>query len=356
MRRTALLLPVLALGAAAPIAHTAPPALPAPSFVTAGQLQSLTAAGSTAALATIEYPDGCAVRLVDLTRSAPATTVELPPCRDREIGSELFVSDLWLAKTQLAATVLYSPSPHGDNYTYWRGPRPAGPLRRVGDEWGWTDSDVPMGYGCAWAVVAGGGVIAEARVPNRLAVDQGLEPKPACPAGASTTIRLEDAAASQVVVQGSWTPLATDGRRLALAALDAEGRRTGRLSVVDLQGTPLAAARTDPAAVRAAYGGWLTPQGLVLQTTKGLRGPGWRVSHAGVTTVAEGRVLYVTKRTLRVRRVRGGPDRALLTLPRANTLIAAGSFGVAIAIDDGNGKVALYRLPWRVIDRTRPAR
>jgi hypothetical protein len=55
---------------------------------------------------------------------------------------------------------------------------------------------------------------------------------------------------------------------------------------------------------------------------------------------------------LRVRRVRGGADRALLRLPTTEALVAAGSFGVAIAT--GTETTRVYRLPWRTIDRVLP--
>ena len=68
-------------------------------------------------------------------------------------------------------------------------------------------------------------------------------------------------------------------------------------------------------------------------------------------TVGEGRVVYKHGRDLRVRRVRGGLDRVLLQLPAGEVDLAAGSFGVAIAIAAGE-RVKLYRLPWRTIDKT----
>jgi hypothetical protein len=249
--------------------------------------------------------------------------------------------------------VIDSPSPHGDTYTYWNGPRPAGPLRQVGGEWGWTDSDVPMGYGCAWSVVAGGGVVAAAQVPNPLAVEQGLESKPACPAKSATSISLQGAARAQMTVAGSWELLATDGKRLALARLDAQGRRTGELSLVGLDGRTLAAPQADATALKTAYRAWLAPEGLVLASGRKLTGPGWTIARADAATVGQGRVLYATGRSLRVRRIRGGADRPLVPLPAAaSILLAAGSFGLAVATGDGSGKVALYRLPWRTIDRT----
>ena len=54
---------------------------------------------------------------------------------------------------------------------------------------------------------------------------------------------------------------------------------------------------------------------------------------------------------MRVRRLRDGADRALVRLPTANTLLAGGSFGLAIATGIAQ-KTYVYRLPWRTIDRT----
>ena len=52
-----------------------------------------------------------------------------------------------------------------------------------------------------------------------------------------------------------------------------------------------------------------------------------------------------------MRRIRTGLDRVLLRLPAGEADLAAGSFGVAIALTAGE-TVKLYRLPWRTIDRT----
>src|SRR5207302_11122581 len=106
------------------------------------------------------------------------------------------------------------------------------------------------------------------------------------------------------------------------------------------------------AVVRAAIDGWLTPEGLVLETAKSVVGPGWTVRTTGSVTLGYGRLVYVQGRTLRVRRVRGGADRALLKLPTAEALVAAGSFGVAIAT--GADTTSVYRIPWTTIDRTLP--
>ena len=56
---------------------------------------------------------------------------------------------------------------------------------------------------------------------------------------------------------------------------------------------------------------------------------------------------------MRVRRIRDGRDRLLTGLPVNQAELAAGSFGLAVAVD--TGRVRLYRLPWRTIDGVLPA-
>src|SRR5439155_12667873 len=98
----------------------------------------------------------------------------------QETASEAFFDELWLGTTSIAATVAVASGPHGVDLTLWRGFLPAGPFRQFADDWGWTwdGTDPARDYGCAWTVVAGGGVIAAARVPNDL--DSGEVEKPAC--------------------------------------------------------------------------------------------------------------------------------------------------------------------------------
>lgn len=67
--------------------------------------------------------------------------------------------------------------------------------------------------------------------------------------------------------------------------------------------------------------------------------------------------MYVQGRTIHIRRVRDGADRLLLTLPQGagqfDVLLAAGSSGVAVAIENSSStRTRLYRLPWRLVDRT----
>ena len=71
-------------------------------------------------------------------------------------------------------------------------------------------------------------------------------------------------------------------------------------------------------------------------------------------TVANGRLLYVHGTTLRLRRISDGRDRLLAALPAARAKVAAGSFGLAVALDK-RGSAEVYRLPWRTIDAVLPA-
>jgi hypothetical protein len=352
--RAALVVSAAAVAVAAPAAQ-ASAVLPPPRFGDRGHLEGLAASGSRVAFVVADGGSGCRIRVADLAGATkPATVVAALPCRQDRDGPDASVSDLRLGRTSLAATVRYSPSPHGDTYSLWTGQQ-TGPLRPLGSEWGWTDSSAPPGFGCARVVAAGGGVIASAQVPNRLAVEQGLADNPACPQGTTTQIALTGAARDHVTVTGSWTLLATDGKRFALARLDDSGLPTGELSLVGLDGKPLQTPQADPVAVKAAIGGWLAPEGLVLRTKAGISGPGWTLGGVGAATVAEGRLIYVKGTMIRVRRIRNGVDRPLIALQESGALVAAGSSGLAVAIENAKG-TSVYRLPWRVIDLTLPGR
>jgi hypothetical protein len=330
-------------------AHAADGPLPPPAFTARADLAALTASGPTTALATVKR-GRCVVRFLRLgTGAGPGLLRPPSPCGGPD--SEAVIDDLWLGRSGIAAETYDSPSPHGEAFAYLAGPRPAGPLR-VRGEWSWTDSQPPWGFGCAWAVSAGGGVIAAAATPHRLGWDHGMEQEsPSCPSRGSTTVELSGAPGARLVVPGVHAPLATDGKRVLLAELDENGARTGQVSLLDLAGKPLPAPRVDPALVKIAYAVWLTRDGLVIASKKGIQGAGWSAPRAGAATVGLGRVVYQVGRQLHVHRVKGGPDRLLLMLPRGRTLLAAGSTGVAIATDDDTA-VRLYRLPWRTIDRT----
>ena len=320
-------------------------ALPPPSFRASGYPLDLSGSGSRVAVVT----SSCAVRVASFSR--PPTAVRAPaPCRDPE--ASVGTDGVWLGRSAIVVQTIDAPSPHGETFAIWAGSLPRGPLHPVGAEWGWTDSDVPGGYGCAWSVASGGGAIAMAKTPNALAVVHGNDTKPVCPAGPMTQNRLLGATPSSFTVPGSWSVLATDGKRVALERLDANADPTGELGLFSLSGKRLATPAVTAATVKAAYQAWLTPEGIVVATRRGVVSPRWTVRAGGDVTVGYGRVLYVKGRTMHVRRIRGGPDRQLLRLPSSEALIAAGSFGVAVAT--GSDTTTVYRLPWRTIDRTLP--
>src|SRR5205807_10497023 len=137
----------------------------------------------------------CIIRVSALAAGRKAVAVEPPAaCRN---GDPVGIDGVWLGRSAVAVQTIDAPSPHGESYALWTGPLPRGPLRQRGGDWGWTDSDVPGGYGCAWSVATGGGVIALVQVPNRLAVDAGIDDKPSCPAGPSSRISLSGATRGQ---------------------------------------------------------------------------------------------------------------------------------------------------------------
>jgi hypothetical protein len=320
-------------------------ALAPPSFYAPGYPLDLSGSGSRVAVVTSD----CAVRVASFGH--PAATVRAPaPCRDPE--ASVATDGVWLGRNAIVVQTIDSPSPHGDTYGIWAGPLPRGPLQRVGGDWGWTDSDVPGGYGCAWSVASGGGVVAMAKTPNALAVLNGNDTKPVCPAGPTTQIRLLGTSPSSFAVRGSWSALATDGKRIALERLDANAVPTGELRLFASSGKRLATPRVAAPTIKAAFRAWLTPEGIVFATRSGVVTPRWSVRERGDVTVGYGRVLYLKGRTLHVRRIRGGPNRTVATLPSSEALIAAGSFGVAIAT--GSDTTSVYRIPWRTIDRVLP--
>jgi len=56
-----------------------------------------------------------------------------------------------------------------------------------------------------------------------------------------------------------------------------------------------------------------------------------------------------------VQRIRDGADRPLATVPRDGALIAAGSFGLAVALT-GRRPAPVYRIGWLSVDAVLPAR
>jgi hypothetical protein len=215
---------------------------------------------------------------------------------------------------------------------------------------------VPAGFGCAWSVVAGGGAIASAQVPNRTAVDRGLADGPSCPNRGTTRVSLGRQKPAAFSASGSWDLLATDATRVVLAALDANGLRTGESAVFSAAGRRLRTPSTAAETVKAAYDGWLTSRGIVLRERGRIVGPGWTISGLASrpeSGVALGRLFYVRGRVIRVRRLRDNRDRPLLVLPRAGAYLAPGSFGLAVALAS-NTRTSVYRIRWLTIDRVLP--
>jgi hypothetical protein len=332
--------------------------LPAPVYTVDSYTGALAAAGDRAVLGLV-----CTVAVLDFASTAKPVQVGAKGgcASDPE---DAVVEGVWLGKSGLTVTVDDSPSPHGDDYTVTTGPLPAGPLRQVG-EYSVRDDNGPdqAADGCAWTVAAGGGLVVRAPAPNRLGIDWGLDTKPACPAGAATQLTLDGARSTQLSVPGSWAVLATDGKRIALAALSPAGLATGRVELVDLTGKMVgtlsepASALGEGSLADAGYPqAWLTPGGLVLSTRAGLVGPGWKVTtpvHDPQATVGEGRLFYLVRRTLYVKRLGAGQPKPLLVVPYGSVSIAAGSFGLAIGVynQDRQPAVALYRVPWSDVDR-----
>ena len=327
---------------AASVALAAGPSpLPRPLFVVRQPMLALAASGASVAVAS-----GCDVRVANLLRSArPVRVPQFGPCAQ---GGFAAVDALYLGRSTLVAQEIDAESPHGEDYTLWSGALPRGPLRALGDEeWGWRDDDMPSAYGCQATVVQGGGVLAVVDGPNSLGID-GVVP---CAGVSPTKIRLIGAPRSTLVLPGSWSVLAGDGRRLVLERLDSSGSPTDELRLVGLDGRQLPLPRFAAKAVAGAFRGWLAGQTLLLQTSKGISGPGWTIKGADDGVVGEGRLVYRQNHVVRVRRLRDGADRALVRLPTANALLAGGSFGIAIATGIAQ-KTYVYRLPWRTIDRT----
>jgi len=347
---------VTALVSVASPAQPAAPVLPGPTFTVEGALRGFAAAGSFVAVAV-----DCDIFVTTLARgtkpNAKRARVRGLPCDDPE-SEGYAVYDLWLGRRSLATELVQAEGPHGAEHSVWKGRLPSGPLRLLGEEWGWRDDnpDEPS-YGCARVVVAGGGVVATTEVPNLL----GDTTEPTCPSHGTTAIALDGAVRARTTVQGSWTLLATDGKRLVLSRLDNQGRPAGQLSIHTLDGKPTTTPRVSPGTVKGARIGWLAPEGLVLATRTGLVGPGWTIRGVSEATVAYGRVLYLRGSALRVRRIRDGVDRQVLTLPRAGeSLVAAGSFGVAVAAQTETQqeeyRTSVYRVAWRTVDAVLPLR
>ena len=326
------------------------PTLPAPVFsVPGGGLGPVAAVGSRFALEVAGSDGPCRVYVASLRKAtAVPARISGPGVEGCQTGDATVIG-LWLGTDEIAALVDDSPSPHGEDFTLWSAPPTAATLRQVGSSWGWTDSDVPPSYGCAEAVVSGGGTVATAQITNSSGLLNGVD-GPSCAKQTQTVILLSGASQSKVTVQGVWEPIATDGKQILLAALTADGYRTGQVELVGLDGKAVSAPTLDPAAVKRAGGGWLTPAGVVLDAGSRVVAPKWTVA-VDSATVAEGRLIYVKGNALRVRRLADGVDRLLMKLPNNQTFaVAAGSFGVALVGAPESGKIGVYRLPWSTVD------
>jgi hypothetical protein len=358
---------IVAALALAASASAAPP-LPAPSLTVTGRLQALTAAGRYAVVATQTRAGACAVSVADLIRGGRTRQLSGPQvCRAG--GGDAVVADLWLGKRTILAEAIDSPSPHGDSYSLWTAPLAGGAFTSFGDGWGWSDSDGdgPSGQGslgCADTVGAGGGTIALASGPNLLgSLEIGGPGVDSClpgSDGAPTYVHYLDGSLPDATVPGAWSVLATDGTSVLLAALGGDGKPSGQLSLRTLDGAPTSIPAVPAGLVAKALRTWIAPEGLVLQSVNRVsawpaHGAHWTVGNAQDAAVAEGRVAYLKGRVLHVRRIADGADRQLVVLPvGSDGLVAAGSFGIVVATGQ-KGNTALYRVPWRTVDRVLPA-
>jgi hypothetical protein len=126
--------------------------------------------------------------------------------------------------------------------------------------------------------------------------------------------------------------------------------------MIGADGKKLAAPQFPQKDVQSASQAWLTPAGLVLDAVRGLVAPGGRLllTRYSFVTIGEGRIVYMLRRQLRVRRLKGGPDRLITKLPTGEAALAAGSFGVALMTGTVGERLAVYRIPWRTIDAVLP--
>jgi len=301
--------------AAAIAATTAPAAghgLPSrPVLRATGTVTALAAAGPNVAVAVNDTRAGsCVLRVADLLHGGAFRRLSGPQQCQRSAGGSLArVDAIALGRKTMAITVLDSPSPHGETLSLSTGPiASAMPLRAFGSPWGWSDSsaDVPAGQGplgCAETAVQGGGVIALVAGPNRLALDNFGGKTPACARAAGQN------ATTRITLRSGWL---VPGALILRTGGQIQACATGKRS-------------------------W---------TIAGMQGES--------ATVASGRLLYVHGTTPRVRRISDGRDRLLAALPAARAKVAAGSFGLAVALDK-RGSAEVYRLPWRTIDAVLPA-
>jgi hypothetical protein len=326
--------------------------LPPPIAQLRGEATAVAAAGPWLVVAT--STQSCALTVIRLPKTIAPRAVAVPPsleCLESQGSTDATFDELWVGKTTLTALLSYSPSPHGVSYHLWSAPLANGRLRSAA-EWSWTDSDVADG--CIVSVAAGNGAIASTNDPNPLGVRYGIDNEVTCPAGKQTTVTVRDAVSARFVVDGAWSVLATNGKQVALARIKRDGTRTGEIELVGLDGMPVATPQLSPQAAKSAIRGWLTPDGLFVETLAGVSGPGWSIATKSHASVANGRLFYVKKGVLRVRRLSDGADHVLVSSVPREALIAAGSFGLAVVTADGKPNV--HRLPWSTIDGVLPAK
>jgi hypothetical protein len=202
-------------------------------------------------------------------------------------------------------------------------------------------------------IADGGGIIAMTKVPNT-----NSEPT-SCTEIETSTVIVKGALSRQFPVPGSWSVLATDGKRIALAQLSTKGVRTGQTADRRHGGRTLATPRFRAGDVRKGEPGRLTPKGLVLYVGgRGLVGTGSKLllKDESKVTIAEGRIFYLPDKTIRARRLRDGIDRKVITLPSSLAAFEGGSFGLAVlAAGRKSSRVSAYSVPWRMIDAILPA-
>jgi hypothetical protein len=355
----------LAVALAAPGSQAGSRSLPPRVAQLDGSATAVAAAGPWLVVAWWGNGDlDCSLSVFRLPGTRAPRTVAVPgslECLDANDATDARIDELWIGRTTLTALLSDAPSPHGVSYHLWSAPLAAGRLRSVA-EWSWTDSD--LADGCIVSVASGNGAIASTKDPNPLGVKYGIDDQLTCPGGAQTTVSLGDAVSARVVVDGVWSVLATDGRRVALAKLAGTGERTGEAEIVGLDGKPVATPKLSSQAVKGAARGWLTPEGLFVQTRTGVSGPTWSLATKGAVTVANGRLFYVGKGGLHVRRLADGADKLLAPKVPAGALVAAGSFGLAVVVTvaestasgESASKTSVYRLAWRTIDRALPGK
>ena len=226
----------------------------------------------------------CDVRVVD-GGARPKLLQRFGFCREDRFDSA--VLGLWLGRKTIVEEIIISPSPHGEAYQLWSGPV-GGTLHQIGGEWGWTDSDEPPTFGCDRMVAAGAGALAITPVVNN--AGDGTS----CATHTTTPVLLRGSLNRRLDVPGAWGALATNGKRIALAGFDSEGRRTSQLAVIGIDGRRLSSPQLRRQRHPDRVPRVVHARRLFLDTRRGLVGPGSRLLVGGYddVTIAEGRAVY----------------------------------------------------------------